>query len=558
MSIFAKFSLRLFLSILVTANITACQTDKPKIKKQLPLPQDNLIQVYFNHNQAAEYIEPYRQKQRAGDNLEQIIIDGINSAKFSIDVAVQELRLPNIAKALVDRHKAGVKVRVILENIYTRPFRNLTDAELAKMTEREGDRYQELRELLDIDKNNIITPEEINQRDAVVLLKNAGIPIIDDTADGSKGSGLMHHKFVLIDGKNVIITSANFTMSDIHGDFRYSNSLGNANNLIKIDNSELTKIFTQEFNIMWGDGPGNKSDSKFGINKPVRSPQQIKLLNSTITVQFSPTSKTIPWQQSSNGLIGKNLNTATKLINIALFVFSEQRLADILQTRHQQGVEIKALIDANFAYRSYSEALDMMGVAIPNESCQYEKANHPWQKSINTVGVPLLSKGDLLHHKFGIIDDRTIITGSHNWTVAADNTNDETVIIIENPTVTAHFNREFERLYQNANLGITPSLQQKIQMRQKLCPQTQKTPIASPGKITENNPNLTKAEITTKVNLNTASQAELEALPGVGPKLVQRIIAARQKKPFTSLEDLNRVSGVGPKMLEKLRDRVTW
>jgi competence ComEA-like helix-hairpin-helix protein len=51
---------------------------------------------------------------------------------------------------------------------------------------------------------------------------------------------------------------------------------------------------------------------------------------------------------------------------------------------------------------------------------------------------------------------------------------------------------------------------------------------------------------------------ELEALPGVGAKLAQRIIAARQQKMFTSLEDLDQVSGVGPSLLKKLSDRVTW
>ena len=61
-----------------------------------------------------------------------------------------------------------------------------------------------------------------------------------------------------------------------------------------------------------------------------------------------------------------------------------------------------------------------------------------------------------------------------------------------------------------------------------------------------------------KVNINTASQAELEALPGVGPKLAQQIIQARQQKPFTSVEDLDKVPGVGPSLLEKLKDRVTW
>jgi competence ComEA-like helix-hairpin-helix protein len=52
------------------------------------------------------------------------------------------------------------------------------------------------------------------------------------------------------------------------------------------------------------------------------------------------------------------------------------------------------------------------------------------------------------------------------------------------------------------------------------------------------------------ININTASQAELEALPYVGPKLAQAIIKAR---PFSSLADLDaRVKGIGPKLLERL------
>jgi competence ComEA-like helix-hairpin-helix protein len=52
-----------------------------------------------------------------------------------------------------------------------------------------------------------------------------------------------------------------------------------------------------------------------------------------------------------------------------------------------------------------------------------------------------------------------------------------------------------------------------------------------------------------KVPVNHATQAELEALPGIGPTLAQRIIAGR---PYHRLEDLDRVKGIGPKTLEKL------
>ena len=95
--------------------LTACQQAKSDDKALKPLPQDSSIQVYFNHSQSSEYQEPYRQKIRKGDNLEKIIIEAISQAEFTIDVAVQELRLPLIAQALAEKHLAGVKVRVILK-----------------------------------------------------------------------------------------------------------------------------------------------------------------------------------------------------------------------------------------------------------------------------------------------------------------------------------------------------------------------------------------------------------------------------------------------------------
>jgi competence protein ComEA len=59
------------------------------------------------------------------------------------------------------------------------------------------------------------------------------------------------------------------------------------------------------------------------------------------------------------------------------------------------------------------------------------------------------------------------------------------------------------------------------------------------------------------IDVNRASAAELQRLPGIGPKLAERILAAREKAPFKSVNDLRKVSGIGPKTLEKLRPFVT-
>lgn len=59
-----------------------------------------------------------------------------------------------------------------------------------------------------------------------------------------------------------------------------------------------------------------------------------------------------------------------------------------------------------------------------------------------------------------------------------------------------------------------------------------------------------------RVNLNTATVEELDALPGVGPAMARRIIELRQKKRFTKVEDLLHVKGIGKAKLERLRDLV--
>jgi phosphatidylserine/phosphatidylglycerophosphate/cardiolipin synthase-like enzyme len=294
---------------------------------------------------------------------------------------------------------------------------------------------------------------------------------------------------------------------------------------------------------MWGERVGGKLDSKFGLQKPLRKSQTITLNNSKITVNFSPISPTEPWVDSANGLISKTLSASKKTVDLALFVFSDQQLANILEERHDQNVQVRALIEPQFAYRSYSEALDMMGFAL-SENCKYEVDNHPWKNPISTVGVPILAKGDLLHHKFAVIDNQTVITGSHNWSEAANNGNDEILVVIENPTVAAHYQREFDRLYGTIKPGLTANIQAKIDQQVKQCPQIQK-----PSSLT--------SSITHKINLNTATQAELETLPGVGKKLSERIIIARQQQKFTSLQDVDKIPGISAKILAEWEEMIT-
>ncbi len=62
-----------------------------------------------------------------------------------------------------------------------------------------------------------------------------------------------------------------------------------------------------------------------------------------------------------------------------------------------------------------------------------------------------------------------------------------------------------------------------------------------------------------KVNVNTASAGELEALPGIGPVLAQRIVQYREQNgPYNGPEDLVKVRGISRSLVERLADQITY
>ena len=60
------------------------------------------------------------------------------------------------------------------------------------------------------------------------------------------------------------------------------------------------------------------------------------------------------------------------------------------------------------------------------------------------------------------------------------------------------------------------------------------------------------------INLNTATQEEIEALPGIGKSLAERIIAARADRVFVGADDLLRIKGVTPKLINKIESNLRF
>ncbi len=457
-------------------SLIGCQSDRPTpiaALKTIPaLPQDEAIQVYFNHSEASDYQEADRALTRTGDNLEQLLITTIATAKTDIKIAIQEFRLPRIAKALADRAQAGVRIQVVLENQYSTPYSRFTPEEIATLDKRERQRYDDNKALIDANHDGILTPEEIQTRDALVILDQANISRQDDAANGSKGSGLMHHKFMVVDGKTTIVTSANWTTSDIHGDLTNLSSRGNANSLVKINSVEVAQAFSQEFDLMF-------QGRTFKTRKPDRPVQTFTVGSSKLKLHFSPSKPSQPWTRSSNGLIAEVTDQATSSLDLALFVFSDPELSNRLSALPARNVTVRGLFEPGFFKRNYSNSLDMLGLPAdspcrpksvesrktpskppkkssrPSRKAKQSVLAQPWPTPAKLVAIPKLKPGDLLHHKFAILDRTTVILGSHNWTKAANHKNDETLMVIENPTIAAHYQREFDRLSKDAVPGLS-------------------------------------------------------------------------------------------------------
>ena len=153
------------------------------------------------------------------------LVEAIDAARLSIDVAAYSISLNSVRYALIRAHERGVTVRMVMES------------------------------------NNM-------DRSDVQYLLEAGVPIVGDNR-----AGLMHDKFVVIDRSEVWLGSMNFTDSGAYED---------NNNMIRIRSTEIAENFLVEFNEMF------ESDL-FGPDALAATPNpEITLDGTRIDTYFSP------------------------------------------------------------------------------------------------------------------------------------------------------------------------------------------------------------------------------------------------------------------------------
>ena len=203
-------------------------TSRPSPNMLAPVPAGadtgipaSWIQIYFTDPNAV-HAPDYE------GGPDEVLVAALDQARLLVDVAAYSLNLWSIRDALINAHKRGVIVRMVMES---------DDMD-----------NQEVQEIMD-----------------------AGIPII-----GDHQQGLMHNKFIVIDRMDVWTGSMNYTTSGVYKD---------NNNLIHLRSSEVAEDYSNEFNQMFTYhlfGP----DKIAGTTNP-----KVSLDGTPVEIYFSPEDK---------------------------------------------------------------------------------------------------------------------------------------------------------------------------------------------------------------------------------------------------------------------------
>jgi phosphatidylserine/phosphatidylglycerophosphate/cardiolipin synthase-like enzyme len=124
------------------------------------------------------------------------------------------------------------------------------------------------------------------------------------------------------------------------------------------------------------------------------------------------------------------IETAKKSVYVAVYSFTRDGLANALVEASRRGLDVKVVIERDNAFGSGSEYLFLKNAG---------------------VDVRLDNNPDLMHHKFMIVDGEIVLTGSYNWSTAAEERNDENYVVIADSDVAALYTKEFFRVWSMAS-----------------------------------------------------------------------------------------------------------
>ena len=163
-------------------------------------------------------------------------------------------------------------------------------------------------------------------------------------------------------------------------------------------------------------------DGEFGPRRPPRLQTRFVIQGVSVENYFSP-------EDEVAEKIVALLRDAQRRIEFMAFSFTRDDMGDAILERAQAGVEVRGVFENTGSQTRFSEYGRLREAGL----------------DVRRDGNPFL-----MHHKVIIIDGRIVIFGSYNFSINADEDNDENVLIVDDDGFAAAFVSEFQKVYQQA------------------------------------------------------------------------------------------------------------
>jgi phosphatidylserine/phosphatidylglycerophosphate/cardiolipin synthase-like enzyme len=303
--------------------------------------------------------------------VDEALIAAINDVEKTLDIAAFEWHNPRLSEAVVAAHERGVTVRMVVDDEHT---------------------VESNEEAVDLD-------EEAPFQDII----DAEIPWRDDDR-----SGLMHNKFMIMDGATIWMGSMNYTHN---GTYR------NNNNMFVIHSQRAVAAYQAEFNEMFVDG-------EFGQSRSNQDGVSFAQDGIEVQVMFSP-------EDDPADVLLETINGAKSSIRFMTFSFTLDQIGAAVLDRANDGVNVRGIFEVRGSQTEYSE--------LPLLFC---------------AGLPIFQDGNsrTFHHKVFIIDEEIVVTGSFNISSNATSSNDENMVIVHDADLAAQYLAEYERMEKMASV----------------------------------------------------------------------------------------------------------
>jgi len=273
-----------------------------------PAPQSSPVangpyEIYFT-----QPVYPDRPETRHG-GIDERFVAFVNSATRTLDIAVYDFDLENVAQAMAAAKGRGVAVRMVTDS------------------------------------------DTLNNKDAAIqkalgIVKGAGIAIV-----GDERQAIMHHKFAVRDGDEIWTGSWNFTTGDT---YRLNN------NAVRMHSPELAHRFTEEFEQMF-------LQHKFGGARTRTEPMApVMVGGARVQAMFAP-------ENSVAQHLAERISQATTSIRFLAFSFTHDGIGKAVQARAQAGVSVQGVFERTGSETRFSEygAMKQAGLEVYQDGNPY-------------------------------------------------------------------------------------------------------------------------------------------------------------------------------------------